>query len=80
MASSEEGSERSWSFLGNRVPKSEIQYFGQIIILYTVILVSIGNLSLGHKNSELWTALLASCLGYLLPNPSLKKHVLPHPA
>ena len=45
----------------------------QVIILYTVIVVSIYNLTVGHGDSTLWTALLSSSLGYLLPNPSLKR-------
>jgi hypothetical protein len=45
--------------------------------LYTVIVVSIYNLTVESENSTLWTALLSSCLGYLLPNPTIKsKHVL----
>jgi hypothetical protein len=50
----------------------------QVLILYTVIVVSIYNLTVESENSTLWTALLSSCLGYLLPNPTIKtKHVLP---
>ena len=45
----------------------------QVIILYTVIVVSIYNLTVAHDASTLWTALLSSSLGYLLPNPSLKR-------
>ena len=48
-------------------------FFCQVIILYTVIVVSIYNLTVGHGVSTLWTALLSSSLGYLLPNPSLKR-------
>ena len=29
--------------------------------------------TVGHGDSTLWTALLSSSLGYLLPNPSLKR-------
>jgi hypothetical protein len=46
-------------------------------IFDTVIVVSIYNLTVESENSTLWTALLSSCLGYLLPNPTIKsKHVL----
>ena len=37
------------------------------------IVVSIYNLTVAHDDSTLWTALLSSSLGYLLPNPSLKR-------
>ena len=54
-------------------PKEEIVFLCQVIILYTVIVVSIYNLTVAHDDSTLWTALLSSSLGYLLPNPSLKR-------
>ena len=38
-----------------------------------IIVVSIYNLTQGRGDSNLWTALLSSCLGYLLPNPSMKR-------
>jgi hypothetical protein len=53
----------------------------QVLILYTVIVVSIYNLTVESENSTLWTALLSSCLGYLLPNPTIKtKHYLTLPS
>ena len=45
----------------------------QVVVLYTVIVVSIYNLTVGHCDSTLWTALLSSSLWYLLPNPSMKR-------
>lgn len=65
-------SERSWNLFGKSVPRTEIQYITQIIIIYIVIITCIINLSLGNGDSNLWTALLSSCLGYMLPNPSIK--------
>ena len=52
----------------------EIVFLCQVIVLYTVILISIYNLTTGHENSHLWTALLISSLGFLLPNPTLKRN------
>ena len=54
-------------------PKEEIVYLCQVILLYIVIITCIVNLSIDNGNSNLWTALLSSSLGYMLPNPSLKK-------
>ena len=62
-----------WHLLGTECPKEEIVFFCQVIILYTVIVVSIYTLTVGHGDSILWTALLSSSLDYLLPNPSLKR-------
>ena len=61
-----------WHIFGTECPKEEIVFLCQVIILYTVIVVSIYNLTVAHDDSTLWTALLSSSLGYLLPNPSLK--------
>ena len=64
-----------WHLFGTECPKEEIVFSCQVIILYTVIVVSIYNLTVGHGDSPLWTALLSSSLGYLLPNPSLKREM-----
>jgi len=57
-------------------PKEEIVYLCQVILLYIVIITCIINLSIDNGNSNLWTALLSSSLGYMLPSPSLKKRKL----
>ena len=62
-----------WHTLGTECPKGEIVFLCQVVVLYTVIVVSIYNLTVGHGDSTLWTALLSSSLGYLLPNPSMKR-------
>jgi hypothetical protein len=69
------GSESSskWNFMHWTLPKSEIVFFAQVIIIYAVVITAIVNLTIGHSDSKLWTALLTGHIGYLLPNPSLKK-------
>ena len=62
----------SWGLFGRRVSKTETVFFSQIIIIYIVIVTCIINLSLERGNSNLWTSLLSSSLGYLLPNPKIK--------
>ena len=62
-----------WKFFGQRMPKTELVFFSQVTILYIVINTCIVNLSIGSETSNLWTALLSSSLGYLLPNPSMKE-------
>ena len=73
MEASETHSQRSWPMFGVRVPRAEIVFFCQVIIIYTVIVTSIYNLTTGHKDGHLWTALLSSSLGILVPNPSIKR-------
>ena len=65
-------SSTKWCFLGNTVPRSEVVYFVQIFVIYSVIISSIINLSIGTEPISLWISLLSSCLGYVLPSPSLK--------
>ena len=62
-----------WHIFGTDCPKEEIVFLCQIVILYTVIVLSIYNLTVAHDDLTLWTALLSSSLGYLLPIPSLKR-------
>lgn len=73
MTEDETSSERSWCLLGRSVPRSEIVFFCQIILLYTVVITSIYNLTVTKEPSTLWTSLLSSSLGYLLPNPTIDK-------
>ena len=63
-----------WHLFCIKRPKEEIVFLCQIVVLYTVIVISIYNLTVGHDDSNLWTALLSSSLGYLLPNPTLRRN------
>lgn len=65
-------STESWRFLGSKLPKSEIVYFCQMTVVYTIIITSVVNLSLTNGSSELWIYLLSSAIGYVLPDLSLK--------
>lgn len=58
--------------MGSHLPKSEIVYFCQMIVVYVIIITSIANLSMQNGKSELWITLLSSAIGYALPSPTLK--------
>lgn len=66
-------SSSKWNFMHWRFPKSEVVFFTQVILIYIVVIVSVYNLTIGHPDSKLWTALLTGNIGYLLPNPTLNK-------
>ena len=54
--------------------RSDIVFISQILVIYTIISVSLFNLSRGSDNEQqekVWMVLLSSCLGYVLPNPKL---------
>ena len=66
------GEEQGWCCSGSRVPRGEIVYFCQIILILSIVFASIYNLTREQGDQQLWTALLSSCMGYLLPNPTIK--------
>ncbi len=68
----ENTSVQSWIVFGKHIPKREVVFFSQIVILYIVIITAVVNLSIQNGDPTLWSTLLGSCLGYVLPNPSLK--------
>jgi len=68
------GSLDHWNILGRQVYKSEFAFLAQTVIVYIVVITSLLNLSLGNQRDDrVWVALLSSGIGYLLPNPSLRK-------
>lgn len=62
---------QQWILCGKQVPRGEVVFFSQIIIIYIVILSSLINLSFGIGNQSFFICLISSCLGYLLPAPNL---------
>ncbi len=64
---------RVWTVLGQDLPRSEVVYFSQMLIIYIVVITSILNLSIGEEKSSLWINLLTSACSYLLPPPQLNK-------
>lgn len=55
------------------VAKADIVVFtAQVVLLFIVVITSLVNLTLNKGNTNLWTMVLTSCLGYMLPNPRLK--------
>ena len=54
---------KTWNIFGNSIPRSEIVFLTQIVIVYIVIITCIFNLSFHNGDTELWVALLSSSLG-----------------
>ena len=74
-ASSDVSNMNSVSVFGRRASKSPIVFVVQSILIFIVIISSIINLSIkshDDPNSKLWIILLSGCVGYYLPNPSMK--------
>jgi hypothetical protein len=66
-------SNNPWIVCGKSLPRSEIVFFSQVILIYVVCCICLANLTTGRGDSNLWSALLSGCLGYLLPSPSIKQ-------
>lgn len=62
-----------WNVFGYHIPKLEVVYISQILALYLVMITCLINLSIQNGNGELWCSLLSAAIGYLLPNPSIKR-------
>ena len=65
---------RSWRFCNSRLPRSEVVYFTQILIIIFLITVSLAKLvffGLDCEESTFWFSLLSCTVGYALPNPKL---------
>ena len=60
-----------WNVFGSEVPKEEIVFFTQVILIYLIAITSIVNLTMEAKHETLWTSLLSASLGYMLPAPQL---------
>lgn len=65
-------SKSDWRLCSQKLPKNEIIYLTQVVLIYIVVCSCIINISLGYGNQALWSSLLSGCLGYILPSPSLK--------
>ena len=62
-----------WPLCGRRFPKSEVVFFCQVIVIYIVIGISLVNLTVGTDSQQLWSILLTSAIGYILPSPTIKQ-------
>ena len=70
-----ESSEELWNVACGKIPKAEIVYICQVIVIIGVIVACIVNLSIGNNDKDsLWATLLSASVGYLLPNPKLPKY------
>jgi hypothetical protein len=64
----------TWRTICGKLPKEEVVYFSQVVVILTVIIACIVNLSFGdRRNDTLWSSLLSGCVGYLLPAPNIQK-------
>lgn len=49
-----------------------VMFITQTVFLFVVVVTSLVNLTINNGNTNLWTMVLTSCLGYMMPNPRFK--------
>ena len=54
-------------------PASAITYAVQLIMVLCIVVTALVNLSLEDTHKDVWLVLLSSSLGFIFPNPTLKK-------
>ena len=69
-------SSRTWNVFGRKLPRNEIVYFTQIIMIYIIISTGLYQLTNSQSNTDLWISLLSANIGYILPSPKIKKNVI----
>ena len=60
-----------WTFLGEKVPRSEIVYFAQLFLCLTIIITSVAMLAIRDPNRDFWMVTLSSLVGYVMPSPQM---------
>ena len=63
----------TWKMFGHNVPRSEVVYICQMIIITGVIISCIVNLSLKNGNAEMWVSFFGYAFGAMLPPPKIKR-------
>ena len=70
---------RHWRVCGEKFPREEVVYLCQILMLYSVIVVGLVNLTLWWSTDDaawkqFWISTVSGGIGYLLPQPIFGKH------
>ena len=62
----------SASITSMRTRPDVILFSIQVFVIVLVVIASLINLTYYKENINLWTMILTSCLGYIMPNPRFK--------
>jgi hypothetical protein len=60
-----------WALCCSSLHKAEIVFFVQVIFLFTIIIFCMIQIINGAPSQEIYFSLISSCLGILVPSPSL---------
>lgn len=67
-------SSRQWIICGGKIPKEEIVYFSQVIIITIVIVFSLVQISLTNNN-DFYKNMLCLSVGTIIPTPTMGKKI-----
>jgi hypothetical protein len=60
-----------WPLCCSTLHKSEIVFFVQVIFLFTIMIFSMVQIINKSQSPEIYFSLLSSCIGIIIPSPSL---------
>lgn len=63
-----------WQIFGKKFPRSEIVFFTQVTMIFSVFIVASVNVTMNFNQIDLtsfWTGLIGAAVGSLLPHPKL---------
>ena len=63
----------NWKVFGQNIPRSEVVFISQMLIISVVIISCIINLSVQNGNPEMWVSFFGLAFGAMLPPPKLKR-------
>ena len=62
-----------WKVCCAKAPKDEIIYCCQLIVATIIIAVGLLNITFTENDTCLWSILVSGAVGYLLPNPQIRR-------
>lgn len=65
---------KAWVLGSQRVPREEIVFFSQIIIIAIVVFTGLVNLTIGSDANSFWAGMVSGGVSALLPRPKMKKN------
>lgn len=70
-----------WTLCCTKAPKDQIIYCCQLAVALIIIVVGLINITFTENDACLWSSLVSASVGYLVPNPKIKRDesLLPDP-
>jgi len=66
-----ENTEENWQMCCSVLHKAEVVFFVQIIFLFTIMIFSMVQIISKVDNQEIYFSLLSSCIGIIIPSPTI---------